>query len=291
VLRGRGWSLNRVLTRNFKLKFKTLGVPQLSSWLSGGSLIAVDIIAHRGASADAPENTLAAMQLAWEQGADAIELDLWLSKDGRPIVFHDADTHRFEAPAQNISSLTLIEAQRLDVGTWKGPRFRGERIPTLESILATIPLSRRAVLEIKCGPEIVPELHHVIHDSGRAPGQFVIISFNLEALTASKKAWPEIEHFSLHERRPLATMSAGPELPSLIARAKADGFDGLNLQFRWPITKDFVSEVKAAGLKLFVWTVDDPAMANHLAEAGVDGLTTNRPLWLREQLAARSPLP
>ena len=66
--------------------------------------------------------------------------------------------------------------------------------------------------------------------------------------------------------------------------AKAADFDGLDLQYNWPITKSFVSEVKAAGLKLVVWTVDDPAVAKRLTEAGVDGITTNRPQWLREQL-------
>ena len=82
-----------------------------------------EIIAHRGASADAPENTLAAMKLAWAQGADAIEMDLWLSHDGKIIVFHDATTKRFEGAARKVSDLTLEEARQLDVGAWKGDRF------------------------------------------------------------------------------------------------------------------------------------------------------------------------
>src|SRR5687767_15734678 len=100
---------------------------------------AVEIIAHRGASGEAPENTLSAMKLAWAQGADAIELDLWLSKDGKLVVFHDADTKRFEKQPRKIPELTWDEVQTLDVGSWKGAQFKGERIPTLESILATIP--------------------------------------------------------------------------------------------------------------------------------------------------------
>src|SRR5687767_14672552 len=110
---------------------------------------AVEIIAHRGASWDAPENTLSSMKLAWEQEADAIELDLWLSKDGKLIVSHDADTERFEKQPRKLPELTWAELQQLDVGSWKSDRFKGERIPTLESILATIPADRRAVLEIK----------------------------------------------------------------------------------------------------------------------------------------------
>src|SRR5215207_9924600 len=80
------------------------------------TLQAVEIIAHRGASADAPENSLTAMKLAWEQGADAVELDLWLSKDGQLIVFHDADTKRIGKTNRKIPDLTLEEAQALDVG-------------------------------------------------------------------------------------------------------------------------------------------------------------------------------
>lgn len=261
----------------------------LSLSLGHSSLFAVEIIAHRGASADAPENTLAAMKLGWEQKADAIELDLWLSKDGKLVVFHDADTKRFEETARKISSLTWQEAQQLDVGAWKGAQFKNERIPTLDSILATIPEGRRAVLEIKCGPEIVPELSRVIRASGLSPQQLAIISFNFDALKESKKMFPRVEHYFLHDYKKDTKTDTYPELAPLIAQARAAGFDGLNLNFKWPITRAFVSEVKAAGLKMFVWTVDDAAVAKRLADAGVDGITTNRPQWLREQLKQAAP--
>ena len=177
----------------------------------------------------------------------------------------------------------MEEARKIDVGSWKSAQFKGEPIPTLDSILATIPKSRRAVLEIKCGPEIVPELSRVIRSSGRTPEELVIISFNFDSLKASKTAWPKVEHYFLSDYK---TNAAGkfPELPPLIARARAAGFDGLSLAFKWPITKQFVSDVKAAGLKMFVWTVDDAEAAKQLVDAGVDGITTNRPKWLREQL-------
>jgi glycerophosphoryl diester phosphodiesterase len=244
----------------------------------------VHIIAHRGASADAPENTLASMKLAWEYGADGIELDLWLSADGKLIVFHDADTKRFEKTPRKICSLTLDEARKIDVGSWKSAQFRGEPIPTLDSILATIPKGKRAVLEIKCGPEIVPELSRVIRESGRAPEELCIISFDFDSLAVSKKALRKIEHFFLSDYKQDVKAGAFPKLKPLLARTKAAGFDGLNLQFKWPITKEFVSEVNSAGLKLYVWTVDDAAVARRLADAGVDGITTNKPKRLREQL-------
>jgi glycerophosphoryl diester phosphodiesterase len=256
----------------------------LSSLLSARTVAAVEIIAHRGASFDAPENTLASMKLGWEQKADGIELDLWLSKDGRLIDFHDKDTKRFEPTVRAITNLTLAEARKLDVGLWKGEKYKGEPVPTLESILVTIPNGKRAVLEIKDGPHIVPELVRVLRESGRKPEEFAIISFNYDSLVASKKAWPKSDHYFLYDYKKDTKTDAFPELKPLLARAKAAGFEGLNLNFKWPITKEFVSEVKAAGLKMYVWTVNDVEVARRLVDAGVDGITTDKPQWLREQL-------
>jgi glycerophosphoryl diester phosphodiesterase len=246
---------------------------------------AVEIIAHRGASHDAPENTLAALKLAWQQNADAIELDLWLSKDGKIVVLHDAHTKRFGGSTNHVAQQTWAELQGADVGSWKDPRFRGERIPTLDSILATIPTGKRAVLEIKCGPEILPELGRVIAQSGRKRSELAIISFDFETLRASKKELPQLEHYFLHNYKKDDRTGAWPTPPLLIQRAKAAGFDGLDLQFTWPIDKAFLAGVKQAGLKLIVWTVNDPIVARRMAEAGVDGITTDRPAWLKEQLA------
>jgi len=256
----------------------------LSIALAPTNLRALDIIGHRGASADAPENTLASMKLGWEQGADAVELDLWLSKDGKLIVFHDADTKRFETTPRKITSLTLAEARQLDIGSWKSAQFKGEPIPTLESILAAMPKDRRIVLEIKDGPHIIPEFTRVLRASGVAEKQLVVISFKYDSLVASKKDWPKVEHYFLMDYKKDAKTGASPELKPLITRAKSAGFEGLNLQFNWPITKEFTGEVKAAGLKLYVWTVDDAGVARRLVDAGVDGITTNKPKWLREQL-------
>lgn len=248
------------------------------------TLRAVEIIAHRGASADAPENTLSAMKLAWEQNADSIELDLWLSKDGKLIVFHDADTKRFEKTPRKISELTLAEAHQLDVGSWKGAQFKGERIPTLDSILGTIPKGKRAVLEIKCGPEAVPEVGRVIKESKRTPEELAVISFNFATLKASKELLPQVPHYFLSDYKKDKSGKL-PELAPLIERCKAARFDGLDLQHSWPINSKFIAQVRAAGLKLIVWTVDDPAIAKRMRDAGVDGITTNKPKLLREELA------
>lgn len=250
--------------------------------LASVSASAVEIIAHRGASEDAPENTLSSMKLAWEQGTDAVELDLWLSKDGKLIVFHDSNTKRLAGVDRKISDYTAEEAAQLDVGKWKAPQYSGEKIPSLESILATIPEGRRAVLEIKCGPEIVPELARVLRTSKVPIAKLAVISFQAPAVAASKKELPEIPHFLLKgyakKGEPV------PDLVSVIAKAKEIGCDGLNLHKDWPIDRTFVTTVKAEGLKLLTWTVNDATVAKRLAEAGVDGITTDRPGWLRQEL-------
>ncbi len=247
-------------------------------------LSAMELIAHRGASFDAPENSLSAIKLAWEQGADAVEFDLWLSKDGKILVFHDKDTKRIGGVDRKISDYTFDEAQQLDVGSWKAPKYAGERMPTLDAILATIPQGKRAYIEVKCGPEIVPELVRVIRASGRPATELAVISFNYETVKESKQKLPEIEHYLLHDYKKDTKTGKYPELSPLIAKAKQAKLDGLDLHFGWPMDERFVGEMKTAGLKLAAWTVDDPAVAKKLLDAGVTIITTNKPAWLREQL-------
>ncbi len=247
-------------------------------------LHAVEIIAHRGASHDAPENSLTAMKLGWEQGADAVELDLWLSSDGKLVVFHDADTKRFSNQVRKIKELTLAEAQELDIGAFKDAKFKGERIPTLESILATVPAGKRIVLELKDGPQLIPEFVRVLKASGLPPGRMCVISFKEDTLRDSKNALPEVPHFFLKGYKADVKTGELPKLEPLLDLCRDAKFDGLNLHFDWPVTQEFTAKVKAQNLKLLIWTVDDAAVAKKLTAAGVDAITTNRPAWLREQL-------
>jgi len=137
----------------------------------------VEIIAHRGASHDAPENTLESVKLGWEQGADAVEIDVYLSKDGYIVVHHDGTTKKLAGVDRNVVDQTLAELQQLDVGAWKGDKWKGVRIPKLADVLATIPEGRRLFVEVKCGPEIVPDLAKAFKRSGKKPKQLVVISF------------------------------------------------------------------------------------------------------------------
>jgi glycerophosphoryl diester phosphodiesterase len=250
-----------------------------------GPIMAVEIIAHRGAAVDAPENTLPSFRLGWEQNADACELDIWLSKDGKIVVIHDENTERTAGVEKKISEQTLAELQSLDVGASKELKWAGTRIPTLTEVLAIIPPGKRLFIEIKCGPEILPELKRVIQASRRQPSDLVIIGFGYETIRLAKKIFPDIPVCFLSSfKHNSKTNKWTPSADKLIEKAKAAKLDGLDLHSQGPVNADFVKKVKAAKLKLYIWTVDEPSVAKKLADDGVDGITTNRPGWLREQI-------
>jgi glycerophosphoryl diester phosphodiesterase len=250
-------------------------------------MLAVEIVGHRGASHDAPENTLPAVKLGWEQNADAVEIDVFLAKDGKIVVIHDEDTGRTAGVKKRVDEQTLAELRTLDAGRWKGEQFTGTRIPTLEEVLATVPAGKRLFIEIKCGPEILPELQTVL-DQSRKRGQVVIISFAFDVVEQAKKRFPEVPvywlyHFSEEEKQTYGN----PSLADLIAKAKSAGLEGLDLNQQGPFGKEFVEELTAAGMKLYVYTVDSPEDARRLTAIGVTGITTNRPAYLREALGVR----
>ncbi len=245
----------------------------------------MEIIGHRGASFDAPENTLASVHLAWAQGADAVEIDVHLSLDGRLVAIHDANTRRTTRVNRKVARQTLAQLRALDAGRWKAPRWAGEKIPTLEEVLGTIPPGQRLFVEIKSRADAAPELANALSRCQCPATQVVFISFSLPLLKSLKRSFPNLEVCWINELKRSWRTHRRPDATMLIHKIKAAGLDGLDLKARKSITPGFVKAIHEAGLKLYVWTVDSPAVAKALARAGVDGLTTNRPGWLREQLA------
>lgn len=248
--------------------------------------LAVEIIAHRGASYDAPENTLAAMRLGYEQGADGVEIDIHLTRDNRVALLHDFDTLRVGGTKLVVSNTPLAELQKLNVGAWG--KFTNqpfnEKIATLEEALQLVPTGKKLFIEVKTGPEIIPALAEGLKTSKSRPEQLIIITFNYDSARAAKKTFPEMKTYWLVGYSKDKKTGEYPKLDETILKAKAAGVDGLDLNFNWPLNKTTVGQIKAAGLECHVWTVDDPAKAKELAAAGVDSITTNRPKWLREQL-------
>ncbi len=245
--------------------------------LTASTLFAQKFIGHRGASYLAPENTVASANLAWESGADAVEIDVYLTKDNRVMVIHDKDTKRTCTGKKNltIKDTPSVLLRDLDAGSWKGAKYAGEKIPFFSEILETVPEGKTLVVEIKCGSEILPHLERVLEKSGKAE-QVVFISFGWNTILDTHKAFPENNCYWLS--------SSKMNLKNKMEQAAEAGLTGVNLHYK--ITdEETVKEAHALGLEVLAWTVDDPAEAQRLFEMGVKSVTTNRPAWLKEQVA------
>lgn len=247
---------------------------------------AQEIVAHRGFSEKAPENTVAAFQLAWQSGTDACEVDLYLTADQEIVAIHDADTRRTTGVSKSVQDSTLADLRPLDAGSWKSPDYQGEPIPTLAQCLATLPQgSKRFFLEIKDGPEIVPVLARQLEAWKPRAAQLCIIAFDRKVAQESKKTMPWIQVYRLSSEK---TKDKKPvNLDALIRDTLDDGLDGLDLGRKWDWTPGLVAKIRAAGLKLFVWTVNDPAEAARLAALGLDGITTDNPVTIRAALSTK----
>lgn len=250
----------------------------LAAWFSMGTLSlgqTVELMAHRGASHDAPENTLAAFRLAWKQQADGIECDLHLSKDGRIVVCHDETTKRTAGVDLEIAQTTFEKLRTLDVGSWKDPKYKGEQIPSLEELLAIVPEGKKIYLEIKCGEEIIPELIRQLEQSDKPPEETPVICFQAAVIAEVKQRRPDLPAYFLHNPEKITAKE-------LVAQAKKIKADGVDLKACQELNAAYARKIRDAGLRLDVWTVNDPAEAQRVIKLGVQGITTDRPEFLRE---------
>ena len=250
---------------------------------------AVEIIAHRGASHDAPENTLAAVNLGWQRGADAVEVDVYLSKDGRIVAIHDKNTKRTTGYDGLVRDLTWDQLRKLDAGSWKDKKFKGEPIPLLSQILATIPQGKYLVIEIKCGPEIIEPLARLLKETRTPAAQTSIISFSYEVVVAAKKQFPRRRVYYLAAiKQNKKTQRMEPSVGTLVKQAADAGLNGLSLGFSGkfddPQLLGFIGQMRRETLLakqgFYVWTVNDLQRAKLFAGAGVNGITTDRPAFL-----------
>jgi glycerophosphoryl diester phosphodiesterase len=250
------------------------------------------IIGHRGASALAPENTLAAFDRALEDGADGLEFDVRLARDRVPVVIHDATLRRTGLCEGSIATLSSLELSRVDVGTWFNlrrptlaqPAYPNERIPTLAQVFETMK-ERAAVLyvELKCDPSESCALADETAQLVRAHAfteRVVVESFTLDALVELKRVAPEIRAAALFEpklSRPL------PAARKIIEQALACGADEIALH-RTLANARMVAAAKRRGMNTVVWTVDNPAWVKRALERGVHALITNKPAQMRSRL-------
>lgn len=240
------------------------------------------IVAHRGASGDAPENTLPAFRLAWEQGADAIEGDFHLTADGEIVCIHNSSTGSLAGSDMIVSASTVKELKHLDVGAWLGKQWEGTSIPTLTEVVDSIPKGKGIFLEIKSGPDILPKLFETLQRSSLPPSRIVIISFSHEVIFQVKRRAPQMKALllgkvTLDEHSGMLTPS-GDDVLTLLQRTQADGFSS---QAYAGIDGSFVRKLLNAGYEYHVWTVDDLETAQKFQRLGAMSITTNLPGRLR----------
>lgn len=244
------------------------------------------IIGHRGASFEAPENTLKSFKLGYDQGADGDELDIHLTQDGKIVVIHDYDTQRTGGMPGKVVDQTFDELRKINVGDfgkWKGMGF-DEKIPTLDEVLAIVPKGKKLYIEIKVHQEILPALEETLKVAPTTPDQTVIITFYLETAAAAKRKFPDRKVYWLVGKN--KTTKQFLSFDDLIAKAKGK-VDGLDIEFMAPIDAAVVKKVNDAGLSLHVWTVDDAAKAQAFLATGVESVTTNRCGPLRKEIEER----
>lgn len=245
------------------------------------------IVAHRGASHDAPENTLAAFNLAWQQGADAIETDIWMTLDGKLACIHDGTTERISSKKLNVTASTLAQLQQLDAGLWKGRQWKGERIPALPEVLETVPKDKKILVEVKGGPPLVAPLINVIQDSPLTNDQIIVISFNQEVVLEVKSVRPSLKAFLLVGfDRDVNSGLWNPSQDILLKTLKEIKADGLDASVADCVNKGYVKAVHDAGFEFHVWTINDEALAARYCSFGIDSITTNRPKAIREFISS-----
>ena len=249
------------------------------------------ICSHRGASHDAPENTIAAFKLAFEKGTDAIEGDFYLSKDGRIMCFHDGKLKRTAGQPGRICDYTCAELKKFDAGSWKAAKYKGEQIPTIEEVIDVIPPGKKFYIELKIGPEIVAPLAKVLEakKDQLQPEQIVIICFNKATCAECKKQLPNLKcHWLVGAKVEKNPKPGAPKIvptpESIVKTVKQLGVDGVGLGVNTTRFGQITKGLQEAGVEFHLWTVDKPELAKYFLQYKPFGITTNRPKFMRDNL-------
>ncbi|MBA2780037.1 glycerophosphodiester phosphodiesterase family protein [Billgrantia kenyensis] len=231
------------------------------------------LIAHRGLAAHAPENTLAAVRAAHEAGCRWVELDVQLLGDGTPVIWHDATLSRCSDGNGRLAALDLAAARRLDVGSWFGDAFRGERMATLNEMLELL-------LERNMGVNM--ELKVTGKRSGTELAEAVVPRL-LEALPAERLILSSFDRLALQHARSLADASLLPigvltESVPHKWRFRCESLDAFSIHTDWTrLTAHRANEIKAAGYRLLCYTPNDPAAFANRWAWGVDSAISDDP--------------
>jgi glycerophosphoryl diester phosphodiesterase len=234
------------------------------------------VIGHRGAMGCAPENTLASFEKGLELGADVLELDVHLSRDGHVVVIHDGDVSRTTDGTGRVGDMTLDQLKSLDAGSWFGASFRGQQVPTLKEVLDWARTRISLAIEIKGDPTPDARLTQAVVTSVREAGmigQVMLISFHHDTVKEAK---------ALEPRLATGILFVG-SLVDTVGAARAANAD--SVRPKWDCwTAEKVREVHSASLTASTWNADDEGLIEFLVGLGVDSIGANHPDRLRAYL-------
>lgn len=234
------------------------------------------VIAHRGAKHASPENTHAAFERALDEGADGIELDLRLTRDAVPVVFHDHTLRKLGQPGQKLSALTLAELRRLDFGGWFDAAFSGELIPTLAEVLERCGHRTELSLELKTArdparnAELVRLTLKAVREA-RVGDNIQILAFDPQLLQAAHEQAPGLRY----------VLNAFAERSALAVAAGMSWLHAIDVDIRW-LTPEAGERLRAGGRRLMSYTCDTADHLRTAQAAGVHSVITNRPRWVKE---------
>jgi glycerophosphoryl diester phosphodiesterase len=251
------------------------------------------IVAHRGSSALAPENTMAAFRQAVADEAEGIEFDVRLARDGVPVVFHDADLLRVASASHPVSGLSSEELRNFDVGSWfnvrapsrANPEFAAERIPTLAEVLGFLAgYSGIIYIELKCREAEVRELteavSRLIRGSHLLP-RIIVKSFRLEAIPQIRRLCPEVRTAALFAPKIMTILRKEKHLVRIAHDLEADM---ISVHFSLA-TRKLMKKAAKRSLPVTIWTADNPRWIRRAVSLGLYAVITNNPARL---LAERS---
>jgi glycerophosphoryl diester phosphodiesterase len=228
--------------------------------------MATEVIAHRGASGTAPENTLPAFRRAEELGADMIELDVQLTRDGHPVVIHDRTLDRTTSGRGAVRRRTLEEIAALDAGAWFGRAFAGTRVPRLDQVLSAVGIRINVELKAAGDDGLERQVLDTVERAG-ALGRVVFSSFDAASLARLR---------ALSEAADLAVLWAGRSISRAVGLAGRVGARSLHLRTS-RVVAAAIATGHASGLAVRVWTVNALAEFVRLTDAGADGVFTDNP--------------
>lgn len=244
------------------------------------------IVAHRGASYAAPENTIPSFELAFKENADFIEGDFWLTKDNEIVCLHDPDTKRVSNQNVKVQSATLSELKKIDVGIWKGDQFKGTTIPTLQEVFNVIPKGKGIYIEIKDDRKIfVERLREIINQFDIQKEKIRIIAFNPNTVRLAKDILPEIKTYWLFgwyfsKKKCLKSLAQRRLMQTL----KTLNCDGIDVNAAPYIDEKLVKSLRENNLDFCAYDVDKVEDAVRLINLGIDSITTNSPLKIRKEI-------